>query len=341
MRRRGIPALAAVLTAFALGGCGGGSDKPELQPGSLRLGAVLGTTAWDREVLTGVRAAVKSLDRSGGLDGKVRVNLVVGEARQLAADGVRVVVLPCDAADQAAAAATLRRHQGFVLEPCNTGLWQRFHAVWPVSVSQTAEARVLIGYAHDQHYQRIAVIGDGRMARAVRAAARQAGLRFAAPRRADAVVVALASPYAQAAVARLRASGIDTPVLATHGMDDVGQIARHRSALDGVVFTAFGFADPGSELDELDERYRALTGHHPSSTVAALGYDAVRVLDYAAVDAGSTRPQSLRASMHGLDAYGATGKISYPQQGARSPAVSVALIRINHGQLDLVDRFDT
>src|SRR5262249_58033047 len=119
-------------------------------------------------------------------------------------------------------------------------------------------------------------------------------------------VVALASPYAQAAVARLRASGIDTPVLATHGMDDVGQIARHRSALDGVVFTAFGFADPGSELDELDERYRALTGHHPSSTVAALGYDAVRVLDYAAVGDGSERAPRLRAAKAGPQRDGAT-----------------------------------
>jgi hypothetical protein len=323
---------------LALAACGGGEEKPELQPGVLRVGAVSGRTAWDAQVLGGLRAGVRAVNRGGGIDEKVRLTLVVGDARQLAADGIHVFVLPCDARLQAASAALLRRHHPFVLEPCNTGIWRRSARVWPVSLAPADEARVLVGYAHEQKYERMAVVGDGRMAQAVRAAARREGLRLVPLRRAEVVAVALAAPFAQSAVARLRARGIDAPVVATHGMDDRTSIAGDRRDLDGVVFTTFGFADPGSELDELDERYRALNGRHPGSSVAALGYDATKVLEFASVDAGSTRPHALQASMPGLEAYGATGKIVYPEHGGRDPAVTVALVRIANGRLELVDR---
>jgi hypothetical protein len=335
---RGATAL-TVVAACLLAGCGGGGGKPELAEGMLRLGAVRGPTAWDADVLNGLRAGVRALNRGGGIDQKVRLTLVVGEARRLRAAGVRVLVLPCDARLQAESAAVLRRRETFTLEPCNTALWRRFPALWPVSVAPHDEARALVDYAHDQKYEGIAVVGEGRMARAVRAQVLHLeGLRLAPLRQADAVVVALAAPFAQAAVARLRARGIDAPILATHGMDDKAAIARDRADLQGVVFTTFGFPDPGSELDELDERYRALTGRYPDSTVAALGYDAAYVLEYAAIDAGSTRPAALAASMPGLEPHGATGNISYPEHGGRDPSANVAIVRIAGGGLELIDR---
>ncbi|MDQ3894070.1 MAG: ABC transporter substrate-binding protein, partial [Actinomycetota bacterium] len=274
----------------------------------------------------------------GGVDGKVRLRLLVGQARRLVGGGARILVLPCDARLQAASAAAVQGAAVLALEPCNTQIWRRFPDVWPVSVSPPAEARVLVDYVRQQGHERVAIVGDGRAARAVRAAAAERGLERVPASRADAVVVALAAPFAPNAVSRLRRRGIRAPVVATHGLDDRRAVVAHRAALTGSVFLTFGFPDPGSELDELFERYRALTGHPPSSSVAALGYDAVRVLEEAMVEAGSTEPGVLAATMPGLEAYGATGTIAYPDGGGRDPSVDVALVRIENGGLALIDR---
>jgi ABC-type branched-subunit amino acid transport system substrate-binding protein len=322
---------------LVLAGCGGDDESPELAAGELRLGAVPGPTAADAEVVNGVRAAVRELNNGGGIDDKVRLRLYVGDAARLSGSGVRVLVLPCDPRLQAASAAIVRR-RAFALEPCNTGLWRRAPAVWPVSVSPAGEARVLVDYAAEQGYRRLSVVGEGRIARAVQAAARREGLQLVAAFEADAVAVALAAPFAQAAVARLRKRGVDAPVLGTHGFDDRAVNAQNATELDGVVFTTFGFPEPGSEMDELYERYRALTGRRPDGTVAALGYDAVHVLESAVHDAASTRPGALGAAMPGLEAQGATGEIDYPHHGGRDPEVSIALVRIDGARLVLVDR---
>jgi ABC-type branched-subunit amino acid transport system substrate-binding protein len=336
MRARTVMPLALVCVALA-GGCGGGKAEPELEAGVLQIGAVPGPTRADSEVVNGVRAAVRELNRGGGIDEKVRLSLLLGRARRLGAAGVGVVVLPCDARLQAASAAIARRH-ALVLAPCNTQLWRRYSSVWPISVSPSDEAGVLAGYARDQGYRRVAVVGDGKIALAVRAAARKDGLALVPPGRADAVVVALAAPFAQAAAVRLRAAGIEAPLLGTHGFDDRAGIARHRRALEGVVFTTFGYPDPGSELDELYERYRAVTGHRPDGSVAGLGYDAVRVLASAVHEAASTKRSALAASMPGLDTAGATGSIEYPLRGGRDPRATLALVRVERGRLALVDR---
>ena len=83
-------------------------------------------------------------------------------------------------------------------------------------------------------------------------------------------------------------------------MDDRVALAADPSDFNSVVFTTFGMPEPGSEQDEMDERYRAMTGHHPASSVAALGYDAGNVLEYAILNASSTRRALLAASMRGL-----------------------------------------
>ena len=318
----------------------GTTTSPSWPPASSGVGAVPGPTAWDAQVLNGVRAAVLELDRRGGVDEKVRLRLHVGTTGRLLRAGVRLLVLPCDARTQAASAAAARRREAFVLEPCNTGIWRRFPDVWPVSVSPADEARVLAGYIKDEGYERVAVLGEGRIARAVRAAVREEELVVAPVRRADVVAVAVGAPFAAATIARLRVRGVEVPIVATHGLDDRRAIRLDRAALEGVVFTTFGFAEPGSELDELAERYRALTGRRPDASVAALGYDAVRVLEFAMVEASSTVPDALAAAMRGLEVQGATGRIAYPERGGRNPEVSVALVQVENGQIVLLDRVD-
>ena len=330
------PALLAVPLAGVLAAGCGGERELELQPGVLRIGVVTPHDSWGGEIVNGVRAAVRELDRDGGIDGKVRVQLLFGDSRRLAAARVRVVILSCGERAQAAAARIAARRRALMLEPCNTGVWRRFAEVWPISASPRQEADALAAYVADQKYERVALVGDG----GIEASFRRGGVRFASARHADAVAVVLPAPRAQAAVTRLRVRGIAAPVVATHGMDDRRAVADHRSALEGVTFTTFGYPEPGDEMDEFYERYRALTGRVPDGSFAALGYDAIRVLDAAVNEAESTEPRAVAAVMPGLDASGATGMIRYPERGGRNPAVSLALVRIEDGRLVLVDRVD-
>jgi ABC-type branched-subunit amino acid transport system substrate-binding protein len=327
---------AAVAAALLVAGCGSSTPEPELRPGVLRIGVVTPRNHMESEIVNGVRVAVRELDRDGGIDHKVRLHTVFGTSERLAGVGVRVVVLPCGERAQEAAAEVARRRRALMLEPCNTGLWRRFARLWPVSASPAQEADAVAAYADREGHDRVAVLGDSLLRRAFR----RRGIRRTTLRHADAVAVGLEAPAADEAVARLRRRGIDVPVIATHRLDDAAAIRRYRRALEGVTFTTFAYPEPGLETDEFYERYRAVTGRRPQSSVAALGYDAIRVLDSAVNEAVSTEPRALNASMPGLDAYGATGKISYPERGGRDPAVSLVLVKVERGSLVLVDRVD-
>ena len=279
--------LFAVVLALALpllvAACGGDDAEPELPTSVVRLGAVPGPTAWDAEVLNGVRAAVRELERRGGVDEKVRLRLHVGTPGRLLRSGVRLLVLPCDARTQAASAAAARRRDAFVLEPCNTGIWRRFPDVWPVSVSPADEARVLAGYLDDEGYERVAVLGEGKIGLAVRAAVEEEGLAVTPIRRADVVAVAVGAPFAAPTIARLRLRGVQLPGrVDTRPRRPPFDPPRPRGPRRRRLHH-LRLPEPGSELDELAERYRALTGRRPDSSVAALGYDAVRVLEFAMV----------------------------------------------------------
>jgi ABC-type branched-subunit amino acid transport system substrate-binding protein len=333
---RTSPVVAALLAALFAGGCGSSTEEPELPSGVLRIGVVTPRSRSEGEIVNGVRVAVRELDRDGGIDHKVRLHVVFGTSARLAGVGVRVIVLPCGAHAQAAAAEVARRRRALMLEPCNTGLWRRFPRAWPVSASATQEAEALAAYADREGFDRVAVVGDAALARALR----RHTIRITTLRHADAVAVGLEAPQAQAVIGRLRKRGIEAPILATHWLDDTRAIRQHRRALEGVTFTTFAYPEPGLETDEFYERYRAVTGRRPDSSLAVLGYDAVRVLDAAVREAVSTEPRALVAAMPGLDAYGATGKISYPERGGHDPTVSLALVRVEGGDLVLVDRVD-
>ena len=79
----------------------------------------------------------------------------------------------------------------------------------------------------------------------------------------------------------------------------------------------------GSELDEFYERYKALFGGRPSSSVPALGYDALKVLAAAAERAGTpNRAAVMRTVREGLEVGGAFGAIRY-EDGSTQPRVDV------------------
>ncbi|MGZ8694270.1 MAG: hypothetical protein ACXWYS_02395, partial [Gaiellaceae bacterium] len=100
-------ALASALVV-GLAACGG-SDEPneELMPGTLTVGAVV-ASARDRVISRGARIDVGEVNSLGGIAGKVRLRYVTGpDAAGLVRDGAKVVLLPCEPADQARAEKAL------------------------------------------------------------------------------------------------------------------------------------------------------------------------------------------------------------------------------------------
>ena len=80
---------------------------------------------------------------------------------------------------------------------------------------------------------------------------------------------------------------------------------------------------PGRKLDEFYERYKALYGVRPPTSIPALGYDALRVFAVAAEEAGSRRPEPIEEQLdEGLEVGGAFGKIRF-DEGRRRPVVEL------------------
>ncbi len=93
---------------------------------------------------------------------------------------------------------------------------------------------------------------------------------------------------------------------------------------------------PGSELDELYEKYRLDYGARPDGSEVQLGYNALRVIDKAVQQAKSTDPAAMSADLPGLSIGGAGGVLDYPEDGSRQPRADVAVVQVRDGRLELV-----
>lgn len=81
--------------------------------------------------------------------------------------------------------------------------------------------------------------------------------------------------------------------------------------------------EPGGELDEFYERYKALFGRRPSSSVPALGYDAVKVLATAVDVADSPRRALVEHELRDeFELVGAFGTIRY-ERGRLRPTIEL------------------
>ena len=121
-------------------------------------------------------------------------------------------------------------------------------------------------------------------------------------------------------------------------LDTAAAIAAVGADANGVTFATFGFPVPGSELDELYEKYRLDYGARPDGSEVQLGYDAVHVIDKAVQQAKSTDPKAMAADLPGLSIGGAGGVLDYPEDGSRQPRADVAVVQVRNGRLELVHR---
>src|SRR6266545_238188 len=193
-------ALVVLVVVVLAAGCAGGGEDEELQPGRVRIGTVAGEPP----------------------------------VPALAAQGVRLLVLPCrDGVVRAARAANASG--ALALAPCDDGVLPvSLRRVFTAGLSPAAQAAALESYV-DDHAARLLPPETSR------------GVRVAS-------------------LLDLRTRGTELV-----GADAPERVTPPKGAPDGAVYATYGFPDPGNEADEFYERYRSLHGRRPDSILGVLG----------------------------------------------------------------------
>lgn len=125
----------------------------------------------DKLISDGARFAVADINAHGGIGGKVKVKLVLGDvksdpatsvevAKDLIGKDITALILPCNTDFQVAMAAVAQRENQFTLSPCNSDPLapKRFPVYWPVGMAANAELAYLADYAKAKGYKRAYVL---------------------------------------------------------------------------------------------------------------------------------------------------------------------------------------
>ena len=326
----------AVAFACLLASCGGDDEEPgrKLTAGTLTVGAVV-AAARDRSIANAARIAVREVNEVGGIEGKLRLRLLVGpDAAGLVRSGARALILPCEAGDEGAAVGAIRGKRVVTFATCNNdpdagaGTDLPLTAPWGVGPDISDRAAMVAAALHDRQFQRVAIVPGGG-ADFLRDAIEAWGIQLV-PQQAEAI----ATDGDWTSVDELRGF----PVYGLDRLDTARGIRAAGNGAEGRVFGTFGYPVPGGELDELYEKYRLAYGARPDGSQVQLGYDAVRVLVEAVERGRSPDPASVSAAMPGLEVAGAGGVLNYPEDGTHSPVADAALVEVREGRLELIER---
>lgn len=342
MRLRHAVLLPALIAVAGCSGGAGDSDR-QVHRGTVTIGFP-NDLGRDRELSNGARIAVREINGLGGIDGSLKIRLLVRDtggyvggaervARRLVAEGARVLVLPCDLASQGAIVHALRGSNVLLLATCNydPGLVARTPRLWAVGVGANIEAAALADYAQSHGYRRVYVTPSetadgGAISHYFSAAATRRGIDAGEqqPQHADAVL-SLGSVQSTVLLTR----NFSRPVLASDLADSHGILRAN-----GVTFTTFGYPDPGLATDEFYERYRSSYGARPGSSRSVLAYTAVKLFERAVNRANSADLQAVTGELRGLEWDSPLGRVSY--EHGRSPEAKVAIVQVKDGRLELV-----
>lgn len=292
-----------VAAVAALAGCAGEEDREELPPGSVAtIGVVAAPGPREALVPRGVQVAAAAINAAGGIGGAARIELVVGPVARLLARGVRLLVLPCDLAHVRRAALAAAAGGATAVAPCDEGVLPGRSQLFSTGLSAARQAEVLASHAG----------GRGTVLQARSARGRR--VQRALEGRLDGPGQALLSPEAPERV-------------------------LPPAARDGTLFATYGFPEPGSEMDEFYERFKALFGRRPASIVAALAADALTALAAAIELAGNTDPASVAAVFRdeGVETGGVTGPIEF-SGGTTRVDVPVVVLRVDAGRFRVVGK---
>ena len=331
-----------------------------------------GLAPYDQPALAGFRMAIDELNAKGGLGGKYKVNLIIKDTRsdtaqtatvaqELIDAGAKIMITPCDA-DPSISAGQLTQPLGIpTLTLCGSApvltqaVGDVMFGTYPAdNVQATAVADFAISEGKKTVYLLTSpdatytanlpeyfgkvfekkggkVVGRGTFTMGQPDFSAEVTNIKGLAEKPDLIMTAAYEPDFPAFIQQLRAAGVDIPV---YGADAIGTptIKALGSLVDGVVYTAAGYAEPGSKLEAFDAAFEKYAGHKPESTYEVNGYEIGLILDAAMTTAGSDDPKAIRDAIANLkDFDGITGKITYAGTD-RMPLRPVALMRYEGGE---------
>jgi branched-chain amino acid transport system substrate-binding protein len=331
-----------------------------------------GLAPYDQPALAGFRMAIDELNAKGGLGGKYKVNLIIKDTRsdtaqtatvaqELIDAGAKIMITPCDA-DPSISAGQLTQPLGIpTLTLCGSApvltqaVGDVMFGTYPAdNVQATAVADFAISEGKKTVYLLTSpdatytanlpeyfgkvfekkggkVVGRGTFTMGQPDFSAEVTNIKGLAEKPDLIMTAAYEPDFPAFIQQLRAAGVDIPV---YGADAIGTptIKALGSLVDGVVYTAAGYAEPGSKLEAFDAAFEKYAGHKPESTYEVNGYEIGLILDAAVTTADSDDPKAIRDAIANLkDFDGITGKITYAGTD-RMPLRPVALMRYEGGE---------
>ncbi len=331
-----------------------------------------GLAPYDQPALAGFRMAIEELNAKGGLGGKYKVNLIIKDTRsdtaqtatvtqELIDAGAKIMITPCDA-DPSISAGQLTQPLGIpTLTLCGstpvltTAVGDVMFGTYPAdNVQATAVAEFAVSEGKKSVYLLTSpdsaytanlpeyfgtvfekkggkVIGRGTFAMGQSDFSAEVTNIKGLPEQPDLIMTTAYEPDFPAFLQQLRAAGVTIPV---YGADAIGTptIKGLGKLVDGVVYTAAGYAEPGSRLEAFNAAFTKQAGHAPESTYEVNGYEIGLILDEAVKTADSDDPKAIRDAIANLkDFEGVTGKITYAGTD-RMPLRPVALMRYQGGE---------
>jgi branched-chain amino acid transport system substrate-binding protein len=393
-------AILAVVTAglvLALAGCGGddeeaGSATTEagetaeggggLSAGSYKIGFVESITGrlafYDPVFAQGMKVAISQVNDKGGVDGKLRLDLVERDgksepaagavaARELVSQNVQFGVTPCDADIGIPAAQIFAEAKIPVVMACGSG-WTfpkivgeyAFNNVFGTAAMGAAQAE----YAIDQGWKRACDLSSndyfygkntsdvfqarfkelgGEIVCHVFYKLTDSDFRAVATQIArakpDVVTTTLVFPGSTTFLKQVRAQGYDGPFIWSDSID--GSAARGAGkALNKVFFTTHACPED-QKVKEFFSAFQDATGKPPDANFVATGGDLVLQIQEALLEAQSTEGPAVRDAYNALkDVDGISGSISYADAPLpRNPVKDVHVLEWKDGKTTCVESF--
>lgn len=330
-----------------------------------------GLAPYDQPAFAGFKMAIDEINAKGGLGGKYKVKLLVKDTRsdtaqtataaqELLDEGAKVMISPCDA-DPSISIGQLTQPLGIpTITLCGTApiltgaVGDVMFGSYPGdNLQATAVANFAISEGKKTVYLLTSpdatytanlpeyfgkvfeakggkIVGRGTFTMGQPDFSAEVTNIKGLAEKPDLIMTAAYEPDFPAFIQQLRAAGVDIPVYGADALN-TPTIKGLGKLVDGVVFTAAGYAEPGSKLEAFNAAFEKAVGHAPESTYEVNGYEIGLVLDEAARIAGSDDSAAIRSALAGLkDFDGITGKISYAGTTGM-PLRAVVLMRYDAG----------
>lgn len=359
-------ALAAVLAAPAM------AETLTVGVATAQTGAL---APFDSPVMEGVHIAVDEINEAGGIDGKIKIELIEKDVRsdaaqtsiavqELADQNVSALILPCDADPSLAAIGIVSSAEIPAISTCASSPTlpeiggEYMFANFP---GDNVQATVSASWAYEQGHRTAYIIyspdtqyttmplyfkdvfselGGEMLGQDTHTIGQQdfsaIATRIAAlDPQPDVIMTSSYEPDFPSMLKALRAAGVEGQVIGSDGIDSPTTFSLGEVA-EGLVFTTAGHATEGSPLEAFNKKYEAHHGKPPETVFNAVGYDLIKVLEAAVIEARTTEPKALRDAIANLEnVQGATSAITYKGTNGM-PVREVSLVRVKDGKRELV-----